>query len=857
VKAYLAYSHTDKVYVDFVAHRLTRARVIHDTSTFAPGQDFRDLIRDGLDHAALFVLFASRASLASTWVRFEINEAEMRRISAKLQGVLTVIIDPHITPADLPEWMRRGRMVLQPRAVHAARLILQQLIYQTGAEQQSLFFGREELMSECARQLVPSGGGEPPRVFLLSGLDGVGRRSVARRALRDNLFLEFGPTLHLEETATTERLYMLMLDETAGIDDRESLRDASETFRQSTATERARLMFEQVRIINSDNATPVIVDEGILLDEHGRFIPEVEALFELVATAEASCFLTIIQRRRPWHDATKQRSVPVAMASVPPLSLDATKRLLIQSLKAAGLGVPAAADVEELAPFLGGYPPAVSLAVGFARTYGLSALVADKSTLVDFKVRALGRIVERLQLSAAEKAVLRALGMETALSFDVLEVASGLSAENLAKALRNLVDLSLVVHEVERYSLAGPVRDIVFRVVGALTSQDYEDVASRLRSRYWKDTKTELPRLDAIDATIYAVARSEKGGLKEFAEFLLPSSLLRLARDSYNQRDWSGARDFAERAVKFADTRDRAMMFLGKALVRLAYEGSASWDAAEKVVAQAEEGRLRGSQYLRGFLEWKRGNLAQAVRAFEAAERAGDRGVAVYRDRAHCLFHLGRVRDAERDVRVANDRHPRNPFVVDLAAQIAIAMGRLNDAEEFISELEHIDIRENFYYRRAMLSMARREFKAALADIERAAKRDPPLHEILATRANILVELGRYAEAGEWLGDLEKRFRGAKARDVHNGLWCKMALRQGRWEQAEEMYQQLKAKDLPVHQALRMEIVRQRLQSGSGSPEERTRLEEELGMLTEAQERAGVRFAFEAGMDGAPWESSG
>ena len=67
-KAYLAHSHVDKNYVDIVAKRLSRARVVYDVQDFPPGVDFRDAIRAGLDRSSLFVLFASAESLSSSWV---------------------------------------------------------------------------------------------------------------------------------------------------------------------------------------------------------------------------------------------------------------------------------------------------------------------------------------------------------------------------------------------------------------------------------------------------------------------------------------------------------------------------------------------------------------------------------------------------------------------------------------------------------------------------------------------------------------------------------------------------------------------------------------------------------------------
>src|SRR5207245_6832047 len=59
-----------------------------------------------------------------------------------------------------------------------------------------------------------------------------------------------------------------------------------------------------------------------------------------------------------------------------------------------------------------GYPPAVQLAVDFARVFGLEVLLADKSILVDFKVRTFARILDRLNLLPEEQRIVRVLGLE-------------------------------------------------------------------------------------------------------------------------------------------------------------------------------------------------------------------------------------------------------------------------------------------------------------------------------------------------------------------------------------------------------------------------------------------------------------
>jgi tetratricopeptide (TPR) repeat protein len=823
-KAFLAHSSKDKAYVDVVARKLSRARVVYDRQDFEPGLDFRDSIRRGLDESALFVLFASSESLKSTWVRFEIDEAELRRLSGKLQGALAFIIDPRVTFEDLPEWMRRGRVAVEPRPTQASRIIQTQLIYQVGREAQPLFVGREDLLRKIAQGMVPSGGERPPQVIVASGLDGVVRRSAIRRALRDNLSLDFGPVILLDENDGLDKLYVLLLEETRELRARSELAAAVARFRASDLKQRCKLVAEELGVIAKDNVATVVVDEGSLIDEEGGFIPELTGVMECLGDDSREPYLVLVRRRRPAEGRANYGQARLATFPIPPLDLDATKRLLARSLKPPG----SADQINELAPYLDGYPPAVQLAVDFAQLYGLDALLADKSILVDFKVRTFARILERLNLSPEEQTIVRVLGLEPAISIDVLSTMTEMPVALLAPALRRFIDRSIVVQDSGRFSLAAPLRAAVYRAYGLLGRTDFAAMAGRLMRKYWMEPE-QVPPLDAVDATMYATARGSPDELAQFGDIILPSELLNIAVNAYHEREWQAAQDFAERALNAGANTERSYSTLCKAAAQLAHDGKQEWRRAVELVQTAERLRVRGHQYLRGFMEWKRGNLEAAVAAYGAAERAGIRHVGVFRDRAHCLYLLGRIDEAEKDVAVALDRDPRNKFVVDLAAKIAIARGQLDRADEMVSDLEKIDTPENFHHRRASLRSARRQWEAALADSEIACLRKPPLHEILALRVDILIELARYERASEEIEELSKSFGGRQASDVQFGLRCKLALRRRSWREAEEQYRHMSDRDSDIHRAIRLEILRQK------------QVDQQLSRVEQAQ--AGAEFA--------------
>ena len=94
-----------------------------------------------------------------------------------------------------------------PSPVQTARIIKMRLIVDSGLEKQVLpFVGRENDLQEMSTKLITPPEKPSPRIIVISGLDGVGRRTFARRALKDYLSLDVSPVILLEETDSLDKL---------------------------------------------------------------------------------------------------------------------------------------------------------------------------------------------------------------------------------------------------------------------------------------------------------------------------------------------------------------------------------------------------------------------------------------------------------------------------------------------------------------------------------------------------------------------------------------------------------------------------------------------------------------------------
>jgi tetratricopeptide (TPR) repeat protein len=239
-----------------------------------------------------------------------------------------------------------------------------------------------------------------------------------------------------------------------------------------------------------------------------------------------------------------------------------------------------------------------------------------------------------------------------------------------------------------------------------------------------------------------------------------------------------------------------------KALVRLE-----DWPAAESTLAEIEREGDKKQFYLRGFYCWKRRDFGGAAKAFQSALEAHDRANAVYRDYAEVLYRLGQYDRALSMIETVQRRDPGNVFVLDLVARISIDGKLWAQAKVALTELERADVDGRFiHHRRSRFYSGQGLLDLALVEANAAAVTGASPFEAVAQKADVLTELHDFASAEATLEELKQRF-GKTQSDVQNGLRCKLLLRQGKWREANAVWNTLIEKHSPVHLALLRQIL--------------------------------------------------
>lgn len=820
-KAFLCHSSADKAYVDIVANKLGRAKVLYDRLHFAPGQDFRSEILRHLDRASLFVFFASPKSLASTWCQFELQEAELRVLSGGIEAQLTLIIDQGVTHGDLPKWMQFTKAVLQPRPSQATRDIEGALYSLMPESFRAPFIGRSAQMREFVQ--VFSSRQPAPKLLLATGLEGVGRRTYLERATKDNLSLSLGPVFLFDETKRLEDLYLWLFNETDDLTSRVEIKEELAAFSSLTLSEQVAEIVARLKILCHDNSIPCIVDYGGILTDEGKYSEPLSKLVGEFANLVDDYHLAFVHQRVPI--TRDEPFVPrIFHQTIPPLDANEARLLLQRLLKKNGM-TASGDQLKELLEYLGGYPPAIYLVAMHAKTNGLEILMADKSVLTDFQAKRFAGLIAKLDLRSEEWFVLRYLSSELVVPLSVIALAANLDVQEAAAIVRNLIEQSLVMVVNDQYGLSSPIRYAIERVKGNLDSAAYASICERLTKEFW-ETEDAAPSIEVVDATLHAAARAGSVDLQPYSDLIRVSIVHRLALECYYRREWTQALAYVERAIAMDPWSKELLELHFKSLVRLERFGE-----ARERLDQIKETGSRNYYYLKGFFHRKQRQHKEAVEAFQAAEALGNRSQALLRDYADSLHRLRRDEEALAKIELARRREPADIYILDLYIKIRLAMGDIGEADNALQELARYDVDQKFlHHRRATVLAKKKQWNAALTEAEIAYDSGRGTFEAHCQKIDILIELGRFDQIDAELERLNGRF-GAFRRDVQLGLRCKSFVRQGDWRRAQVVWDSLADKTSELNTAVVRQILTLKAADQSISLVDRQAARDEVALL--------------------------
>jgi tetratricopeptide (TPR) repeat protein len=816
-KAFLSHNGADKEFVERVASKLERSKVIFDKFVFYEGDDFRESIHKGLKQSSLFVLFASKESLNAPWVKYELDEAETMLIEGQLKKILIFLVGRDVKHSDLPKWCQKGMIIQASNASVTARLIEEKLL-KINTSYQDVYVGRGTDRDKYSEHLFKSK--KASQVLVFYGLQGIGRRTFAKDILENIYNLRLGPIFEIDSTESLVNLYIKILDDVIDVLSQKDLANHIEAFEKVNLDQQTDEIVRLFMEYSDYKLAPCIVDNGGLLNEYGQYRKEYKVLMEKINTVK-NLFLVILQTRNPSYTGEEQFFF---VTYIGPLSIDGMNSLLSTYLRNMQIDYNRE-EVIEFTKYLDGYPPAAQFVRNTIDKYGMDVALADKTLLSDFKVHSFTQYLKKMiEENKVKINILRTCEALPPLNLKILNMLN--NDNEFLNYIKSLMDQSIIVFDKQnnKYTLSAPLKEAVRRTWGTLDKESFKNISMKLKEVYWNENN--LPENSILELLIFCLLRSESVGvLEEFKGIILPSTILKAAKSAYGNREWPIAIDLCQKVLNLNSDLIEARVILFKSLVR-------ENENTDEVLKELKDRNYRGYNALKGFRDLKKKKYPEAIKSYTLALASGDESLAVYREIAECYYWMSDYENAKNHINKVLKRNTRpNPFVLDLAAKIAIENQEFEIAIEHISALELVDRPENVSHRKALLYSKQGDYNKAIQFAEEACKRQPPLPETFLNKAHVLIMLERYTEAQEVLDDIKTRFTTQIRTSFYLELRCKLSIENSNWEEAEIYLKLLSNKNSDYSKVLKFKIIELKLSDKKVSLVEKNELTKELQKL--------------------------
>jgi tetratricopeptide (TPR) repeat protein len=776
------------------------------------GDILLDEIAAGIEAASDFVLLWTRESSRSAWVKYESHMAFIRYLEDAAINIRVVCLDA--TPVPL-----QFRPLLQARGLRdpsdiAAVLLGAPPIRRTLRR----FVNRTSEIGALEELLYSSDLG----LMWYSGVAGVGKRALAREALR-RLIADASRTARVSVRRGTGFVelhlamsHALRMELPADALIEREAREAARELLTAFASEGGVWLFEEAQHWLDVDARP-----NSVLDELLRGLTAAG-----VTRAELGAIFT--STRRPTLD---------------PADADISDLRRVRGLRSdfalavlRGQGAQGSdAALRSAAAHLDGHPLALEMSVG---------ALADGS--LDWEAQRISTartVLGELRLNDATDSLLEALAaLDGPLPGEQLADHLSLSAEEFVDAVGEASSYALVEERGGYLQIHPLIRD--FYVRGLRRRPDYRarigDLATRSRTLLDTTSARSAIHVDSLLTTFRLLSWSGRLGEALALHGTLFATLLETAIDLYNERRYPEALHYFEAVIESTEDDEPARLYAARTLAYLGRAGEAREMADALLEARPGDVELLR---IRGRIEFILRNWAAARDFYERARGRRPNSEAVLRDLGQVNIRLQRW-DAAREAleRAIALREP-SAFVRSYYSQVLEHFGELQRARSMIEDAIRVDPENpGFHHRLGRIALRQHDVDTAKSELRRALELNPDFHEAGVSLASLLADEGDSDEAMQLLDRVERM--PAVRPSLLATIKAKVELAEGNCDRAQELVRVALSHDRePESLLLAVRVAVQCFHRGRDSPEHvRAAVEPildelaELGLEHEAEE---------------------
>lgn len=537
-KVFLSLSFVDETFAETVYSRLPRGLAYFYKESFENGELLLSAMERAVDDAALFVLFASKSGASSPWVNFEIDAARVAFIKERKHRILIFPTSPDVSHSDLPLWLRSFWVPAAGWSANDVARYITTILLDAGASsiEGPLIIGRGStqdrmvrLMGDHIQRLHHA-----PRVFVLAGSTGVGRRTFAtyfmQTALAGAANLRYGPTLRLSPQADSVDLYRSLRNEVSVNVPSSELAEELAAFQELDIPRQVDSLNRILAHFNGLGQAVTIVSTSGLFEDRGS--PKAWVVPFLASIPDQATIFLVTNRMFDENVLTK---IPtVLQLRIEPLDDQNIKTLMIFS--ANRLGIQGFDPPSGIVTAIGGNAAVANAAVRLANLKGMHILDRDPRQLFNIQNTILGENISEDSINALQKRILMILGWFPELGADLLRSLAVIdeTEEQFIDAVQSLVLGCLVTPSGHSFAIASDIRHL-FRRMHVTPAELITKVAAALKAEWDLAEANGQFRADLFDAFVFMHALEGAALPKELRALLTPGALHDTLRELYQR----------------------------------------------------------------------------------------------------------------------------------------------------------------------------------------------------------------------------------------------------------------------------------------------------------------------------------
>ncbi|MER8819820.1 hypothetical protein NKH70_08320 [Mesorhizobium sp. M0991] len=706
-------------------------------------------IREALKRSDIFVYFLSHHSVTSKFVGEEIRAALESRGKGLIKRVYVFALDD-VSYKSLPEWLQEINVAKKIASPKLCARRIQASLLELAAEDDpgiGLYLGRDADQADLRKAIAVPPSKTP--IFLHAvGHHGIGRRSFLTNSLKSlfprlfNTFVE----VTLGNYEGTEELYrqLFSLNHVCSI---ETMTKEFDSYSRLDVRAQAASISDILMEMSENGEFVIVVDEGGVYNDEGQFQPFLSSLLK-----------QLLDRGRPSLGFVQTRMMPLRLKAensrtyhryLQPLSDEVVAEILSLTLKEFAIEYTEI-QIGLVVGHIDGHPYNIQFALQYILNYGIDSIINDPTELIEWKNRRAADFLNKIQFNEMEVEIVALLSEYHFLDAEtIIGIVVG-SAEEITQSVRRLQDHCCIERRDRHFHIAAPIRDGVRRDGRFDRSGEWKQkVAIRiceLVSEY--ENEDQVP-MSIIGAATLASAKA-KTPPAFLSHLILPSHLLRIAREHYDDGRRGQCMEFCQRAFAMKDRLPED----GQVEVLRLWGLSAIRSGDERVFSEAVEQlrryRSRVAQrmvlFLEGFSLRRKGHLDLAEDKFLQAWRLAKSNQSLNRELASLYCKQRRYAEAEAHARAAYKDAPTNPFIIDIFAETLLgkeSAGLSVNATELAEGMSKLSVYgdapgSSFYLVRiAQGHLRRKDYPKALAAANRAIERTPSLLAPYFQRAEV------------------------------------------------------------------------------------------------------------------------